>query len=109
LRIFILQKETKAAKVFASLGRTESLFPSLPSVYINLPSVHHDLWRRPIHFQLVVDLSDLLGLLLQLRSELFNLLLLFLNLSVLFEEFVEQHRVHGVVTVNETPSCGWKV
>ena len=51
----------------------------------------------PIHFHFVVDLSDLLGLLLQLRSELFNLLLLFLNLSVLFEELVEQHRVHCFV------------
>jgi hypothetical protein len=43
------------------------------------------LQRRPIHFCLVVDPSDLLGLLLQTCSKLFNLFLLFLNLSVRFD------------------------
>jgi hypothetical protein len=66
-------------------------------VYRNSPIVHHHLRGRPLHFNLVVHPSDLLGLLFQLRSELFNLFLLLLNLSVLFKELVKQHRVHGFV------------
>jgi hypothetical protein len=56
-------------------------------------------YSRPtqIHFNLVVDPSDLLGLLLQLCSKLFNLLLLFLNLSMFFEELVQQHCVYRFV------------
>ena len=41
---------------------------------------------------------DLRGLLFQLRSEIFNLLLLFLHFGVLFEELVEQHRVHCFIS-----------
>jgi hypothetical protein len=44
--------------------------------------IHDHLRSGFSHFHLVVDLSNLLGLFFQLRSELFNLLLLFVNLPV---------------------------
>jgi hypothetical protein len=56
--------------------------------YKYLPILHDHLRRKPIHFHLIVHLTDLLGLLLQLRSELFNLLLLFLDLSMVVDPIV---------------------
>ena len=50
-----------------------------------------------IHFQLGAHLLDLCGLLFELRGESCHFLLQFLHFLVLFEKFIEQHRVHLVV------------
>ena len=68
--------------------------------------VTHHLRRRSTHFHLIVDLSDLRGLLFQLRGELFNLLLLFLHFAVLFEELIQQHRVYRLVAHSINFSIG---
>ena len=51
--------------------------------------VENHLRRRFTRLELCADLLELRRLCVEARSKLFNLLLLFLNLPVLFEEFVE--------------------
>ena len=50
------------------------------------------------HFNLGAHFLDLRRLLFELRRQRINPFFLFLHLAMLFEELVEQHRIHGFVT-----------
>src|SRR5438552_1572759 len=59
--------------------------------------IENHLRRRFMRLELCADLLELRRLCVEARSKLFNLLLLFPHFAMLFEELVEQHRVHRVV------------
>ena len=67
------------------------------SVRPTLPIAGDRLRRRSVQFDLVVHFLNERSLLFKFRSKDINFFLLFSNCSMLFEEFIEQHRVHGFV------------
>src|ERR1051325_10920679 len=82
------------------LVRTPRLFPftsATSSLLVRLLLVGGQLRRRLFRFQLRTHLPDERSLLFELASQRLNLFLLLLNLLVLFQEFIQQHHIHGIV------------